>query len=261
MLPRALTPECPKTANVRRRGVSLRRSALLRAFTAAAGFALVVGVAELAARASEEKGAWRPPSAQPRRVDEAPATIAVKPASFPPLPAGTLVMHLGDSFAGALGPALNRAFAKAQVRGILDFETASYITTWAWNRDVERKVANANPDLVLITLGANEIELINPSVRVPAIRHLIAQLRGRPCVWIAPPLWQKDAGLLEVVRDHCAPCAYFDSTAHVANLPRKKDGIHPSKQGQEAWAHAVVSWLAQHRSPTPGRPWNLLRTW
>ncbi len=201
----------------------------------------------------ESAHSWQPPTAQPRRVDLGP----VAQLGELRLPAGTLVYHFGDSFAGALGPPLNHELAKSQVRGILHYETSSYITTWA-SRDIERLVANANPDLVIITLGANEIELTNPAQRAPAIRRLVAQLRGRPCVWIAPPLWEQDSGLLSVVQDNCAPCAYLDSTAQVTDLPRKKDGIHPSKPGQEAWAKVVAEWLAQHRSPTPGRPWNLL---
>ncbi len=210
-----------------------------------------------APRSTEPESGWRPPVEQPRRVNlghfQEPGELRELP-----LPAGTLVYHFGDSFAGALGPPLNQELAKSQVRGILHYETSSYITTWASGRDIERLVANANPDLVIITLGANEIELTNPAQRAPAIRRLVAQLRGRPCVWIAPPLWEQDSGLLSVVQDNCAPCAYLDSTAQVTDLPRKKDGIHPSKPGQEAWAKVVAEWLAEHRSPTPGRPWNLL---
>ncbi len=205
---------------------------------------------------TEPAAAWRPPMEQPRRVNLAHSQESGELRELP-LPAGTLVYHFGDSFAGALGPPLNQELAKSQVRGILHYETSSYITTWA-SRDIERLVANANPDLVIITLGANEIELTNPAQRAPAIRRLVAQLRGRPCVWIAPPLWEQDSGLLSVVQDNCAPCAYLDSTAQVTDLPRKKDGIHPSKPGQEAWAKVVAEWLAEHRSPTPGRPWNLL---
>jgi len=163
----------------------------------------------------ESAHSWQPPTAQPRRVDLGP----VAQLGELRLPAGTLVYHFGDSFAGALGPPLNHELAKSQVRGILHYETSSYITTWA-SRDIERLVANANPDLVIITLGANEIELTNPAQRAPAIRRLVAQLRGRPCVWIAPPLWEQDSGLLSVVQDNCAPCAYLDSTAQVTDLPR-----------------------------------------
>ncbi|MDX2052075.1 MAG: SGNH/GDSL hydrolase family protein [Polyangiaceae bacterium] len=206
---------------------------------------------------SGSKGAWLPPREPPRRIETASEHVEVDTKDFE-FPAGTLVLHFGDSFAGALGPALNREFAKSEVRGILRYETSSYITTWAWDRDVEREVANANPDLVLITLGANEVELINPAQRAPAIRRLVSQLRGRPCAWIAPPLWEQDSGLMQVVHDNCAPCAFLDSTAQVSDLPRKKDGIHPSKPGQEVWAKVVLEWLSKRRSPTPGRPWNLL---
>lgn len=174
------------------------------------------------------------------------------------LPKGTTVLHIGDSFAGALGIDLNREFKDAGVRGILKYETATYIPTWAWGKDLEKYLSKYHPDLVLITLGANELEIPDPAQRVPTIRHLVERLAGRPCVWVAPPLWRgARPALLDVIRDSCAPCAYLDSTELVPELARAKDGIHPAMAARKDWAKAVIRWLGEHRRGNESQPWKL----
>jgi lysophospholipase L1-like esterase len=190
--------------------------------------------------------------------------LAPEPALDPPepehIPDGTTVLHIGDSFAGALGLSLNRELAARNVRGVLRYKTASYIPTWAFSGDVSRYVARSKPDLVLITLGANELDVPEPSRRARGVRRLIEQLGGVPCVWIAPPLWpaarQKQA-LLTTIRESCAPCRYLDSTALVGELPRLRDGIHPDMKARDVWAKAVLEWLARERDAAGPRPWDL----
>jgi lysophospholipase L1-like esterase len=175
-----------------------------------------------------------------------------------PLPKGTTVLHIGDSFAGALGIELNREFKDAGVRGILKYETATYIPTWAWGKDLEKYLSKYHPDLVLITLGANELEIPDPAQRAPTIRHLVERLAGRPCVWVAPPLWRgARPALLDVIRESCAPCAYLDSSELVPELPRAKDGIHPAMAARKEWAKAVIKWLGEHRRSDEALPWKL----
>ena len=186
---------------------------------------------------------------------EAPPTVEAAPLA---LPSGTTVLHIGDSFAGALGIELNREFKEAGVRGILKYETATYIPTWAWGKDLEKYLSKYHPDLVLITLGANELEIADPAQRAPTIRHLVERLAGRPCVWVAPPLWHgARPALLDVIRESCAPCAYLDSGELVPELPRAKDGIHPAMAARKAWAKAVITWLGKHRKGRDPQPWSL----
>jgi len=182
-------------------------------------------------------------SAEPRRLD---------------LPRGTTVLHVGDSFAGALGIELNRELKTFGIRGILKYETATYIPTWAWGKDLEKYLSKYHPDLVMITLGANELEIADPAQRAPTIRHLVERLAGRPCVWVAPPLWQgARPALLDVIRESCAPCAYLDSSELVPDLPRAKDGIHPAMAARKEWAKAVVEWLGQHLRGSDALPWSI----
>lgn len=205
--------------------------------------------------AVQERPVVEPEPAQdePAAKDE-PVRLEPTPA---PLPPGTLVLQIGDSFADALGGELARLLRAEGLRSDLEFKTPSYIPTWSYGAELPRHLARYRPDLVLITLGANELEMPNPSERAQAIRHLVSTLGGRPCVWVAPPLWKPDTGLLRVIQDNVAPCRYLDSNALLHDLPRARDKIHPNARGRKIWAKVVFDWLVQERVGTPEQPWAL----
>jgi len=172
------------------------------------------------------------------------------------LPKGTMVLHIGDSFAGALGVDLNKALRERGLRSALEFQTATYIPTWAGSSELPKFLDRYQPDLVLITLGANELEITEPAQRAPTVRRLVKRLGDRPCVWIAPPLWGgKYNGLLEIIRDNAAPCRFMDSNAIIRQMPRAGDHIHPSQAARKDWAQIVLSWLSQERAAQGARPW------
>jgi hypothetical protein len=206
------------------------------------------------------------PAASPTAADSAtpaaPNAVATPAPSgdlttLPALPKGTLVLHMGDSFAAALGVELGKRLKAAGVRSALEYKTASYIPNWSFGGDIPKFVSTYHPDLVLITLGANEIEIPKPEQRAGAIRHLVGELGGRPCVWIAPPLWKADTGLMQVIQDNVAPCRYLDSNVLVHDLPRGRDKIHPSPEGREIWAEIVFKWLQTERVGSDSQPWAL----
>jgi lysophospholipase L1-like esterase len=174
------------------------------------------------------------------------------------LPRGTTVLHIGDSFAAALGIDLNRELRAQGIRAVLKYETATYIPTWAHAKDLEKYMWTYHPDLVLITLGANELEIPEPRERAKTIQRLVGRLGGRPCVWVAPPLWEgARPALLETIKESCAPCVYLDSTALVPHLERNRDGIHPSTEARKIWAKAVLGWLSEHRVEGGSVPWQV----
>jgi hypothetical protein len=197
------------------------------------------------------------PESQPSFAPPTPGPIASSGPAREPLPKGTRVLQIGDSFAAALGGELSKLFRDAGLRSTLEFKTASYIPNWSYEGDVPKFVASYRPDLVLITLGANEIEIPKPEERVKPIKHLVSALGGRPCVWILPPLWKPDTGLLKVIRENVAPCRYLDSNALVHDLPRAKDNIHPNAEGRQIWAKVVFDWLGQERVGSASQPWAL----
>jgi lysophospholipase L1-like esterase len=171
-------------------------------------------------------------------------------SKLPQLPAGTKLLHVGDSFAGALGHELNRLLKSHNVHGTLKYEKATYIPTWASNRDFAAHLARYQPDLVLITLGGNELKIPDPNARAETVRRVVKRVEGRPCVWVGIPLWEgADPALMGVIRENVAPCLYLDSTALLPNLARARDGIHPSTSARTQWAEAVVLWLRNQLAP------------
>jgi lysophospholipase L1-like esterase len=167
------------------------------------------------------------------------------------------VLQVGDSFAAALGVELGKLLKENGVRTSLETKTPSYIGDWAFGPVLKKAIADYNPDLVLITLGANEVEIPVPEQRVGPVQKLVKSLGDRPCVWILPPLWKQDTGVMQVIKDNAKPCQVLDSSALVPNLPRGRDHIHPSTEGRATWAAAVFDWLKQTREPAGPRPWSL----
>jgi lysophospholipase L1-like esterase len=181
---------------------------------------------------------------------------APDPASYG-FPKDTLILHVGDSFAGSLGVPLGKRFKAAGMRTVVEFETASYVPTWASGKELPRYIDKYRPSLVIVTLGANEVELVNPEQRASAVRRLVGKLGGRPCVWVIPPLWKPDTGIFKVIRENAAPCRILESDTIVHDLALRKDKIHPNDEGREVWADAVLAWLARERVGTSDRPWEL----
>lgn len=207
---------------------------------------------------SDAPRAAAPPAATGTTAPAAPNDASTaEPAPFE-LPRGTTVLHVGDSFAGALGPDLNRELSERGVRGVLKQEKATYIPTWASRKELSVYLKEYKPDLILVTLGGNELGIVRPEERAETVQRLVKRFEGTPCVWIGIPLW-KDANpaLLEVIRNNVSPCRYLDSSALVPDLERAKDKIHPSLSARKIWASAVVRWLAQQRLPNADKPWAL----
>jgi hypothetical protein len=164
------------------------------------------------------------------------------------------VLNIGDSFllagfAQALRPKLNALGVRYEVKS----EQSSFTVSWAGK--MELLVANMQPDLVIINLGANEMSNTNPAAHAPAVRRIVKSIGGRPCVWVSPPTWRKDTGILDVIRENSAPCRFFDSDEHVKQaIPRQSDKIHPNKEGGQIWADAFWAWLQENRAPAEPAP-------
>ena len=225
-------------------------------------------------------GAGAPAAAAPRVVASPPAATASEPEPAPgpealakasppdapeeprlpsPLPRNTTVLHIGDSMAEALGLALKDELAKSDIKLVLRAKAGSYIPEWAGQRlDVKGMVRDIKPDLVIITLGGNELYIREPETRADAVRRLVAKLGGRPCVWVAPALWSDDTNaILEVVKQNLHPCRYFDTNALVPPLERVGDKIHPTYPARRVWAETMLDWLARERDPNGPVPWQL----
>jgi hypothetical protein len=179
---------------------------------------------------------------------------ASQAASPPSVRKGAWVLHIGDSFVHAsLQQNLGPRFHATGTAYVVEATTATYTTTWAFDPELDNWLSR-RPSLVLVTLGANEVELEVPEGHAGAIAHLVRRIHdaGAACVWLTPPLWKKETGILQVIHDHSAPCLFFDSDAVLGGLTpeeRQPDHIHPNHQGGGRWAAAFWDWLQDHRDP------------
>lgn len=209
---------------------------------------------------AEETSAPAAPPAAPAATgtsDEPPAAAAAAKAAPDPesgeaLPRGTKVLVIGDSFAQSLGVGLKTMEKDLGVKIVLQGEQSTYIPEWAGpKRDVPGLLRVHKPDLVVISLGGNELAMLDPSVRAPRVKELVGHMGATPCIWVAPALWgNKQTGLLEVIQQNSSPCRHFDSNVLTPELPRGGDKIHPNPEGQRKWAAGLVEWIRVERDRT-----------
>ena len=208
--------------------------------------------------------------ASPRRHDSASTASEwlgrheglTRPPQPPVVAKGTWVLHIGDSFAQAsFQQNLAPRFRESGAKYVVDATTATYTTTWASDQNLRDWLAR-RPSLVVVTLGANEVDIPVPTMHAKPVERIARAIAasGASCVWTTPPMWKKDTGILQVIHDHCAPCVFFDSDAVVGELgpkERRPDGIHPNERGGARWAEAFWRWLGDHRDASrPG--WGVL---
>jgi hypothetical protein len=191
---------------------------------------------------------------------ETDAAPPVEEATPEPFPEGTTVLHVGSSSAGALGLELDRLLEERGVKSYLKSKQSTFIAQWSGKElGLRRLLARYQPDLVVISLGGNEVETPDPARRARAIRRLTALVRDRPCIWIGTPRWPRlhHTGLLEVIRDNSAPCRFIDSDELAPDMATLSDGVHPTYPERRRWARRVIEWLELNREPNGEKPWSL----
>ena len=190
-------------------------------------------------------------SASPSTSASAMPVVAIAPktsASVEPAPPpvllsigpGTRVLLFGDSFVAAgLQQRLKKLVEERGGSLVADAWTSSTTSAWAKSDRLLNLLANTKPDVVFVSIGANEVFLPAPESRASSVRAIVQRLAGRPCAWISPPLWKGETGITAVTHANSPPCTFFDSSA--LSIERNPDNIHPSPKGGAAWAEAVWS--------------------
>lgn len=163
---------------------------------------------------------------------------AAPPAPPPVHKKYTRVLQTGDSMVGGgLSLALRPKFVAAGMKYFRDVVESGTIHDFAQNDHLPKLLERTKPDLVLLTLGANHIpNSVDPDKELgPYLPKLLKRVANVDCYWIAPPIWKaKQAKFNEWLRDHVAPCRFYDGS-HL-DIPRRPDKIHPNEKGGEVWA-------------------------
>jgi len=147
------------------------------------------------------------------------------------------ILHAGDSMVPLVGNYLRRAVWDDKRDYWIEARDSSTTRTWAQEGLLRKAMYQYDPQVVLITLGSNELFDPTPEDRAQDIRQLVRDTRNRPCLWIAPPLWKKDRGFIRVLKANLGHCLYFDTNQ--LDLPRMEDGRHPDWSGGYKWALGI----------------------
>jgi lysophospholipase L1-like esterase len=167
---------------------------------------------------------------------------------------GKTILHAGDSTVGGdagLTLALKKRFTELGVKRFAsDTWVSTSLITFAGQPRFAKVLARSQPDVVILTLGTNDVHVPAPDSLVPQVRSIVKRIGNRECYWIGPLfIKKKDAGLVAMLRENVKPCVFFDSSE--LNIPRTHDRIHPTLAGGEAWATAFWKAMAEARSAVP----------
>lgn len=168
------------------------------------------------------------------------------------------VLIIGDSFGQALGAGMRNVAGEFKVTTDLQAKESTFIPQWAGGKfDVPSLIRVGKPDVVVISVGGNELAMVDPTPRVPDIEKIIKIVGDTPCVWVRVPTWEakgwKENDLPELIRTHSSPCRFYDSNKLSAGLPRGSDHIHPTADGQKIWARQVFEWMKAERDPSSAK--------
>lgn len=153
------------------------------------------------------------------------------------------VLLIGDSMAEGVGPWLQKKVEEVGGRFINAQERSSTIVWWQGSGKLRELMARHTPDVVFIALGSNEIFLEQPALRAPLIKQMVEVLGTRPGYWIGPPSWKPDSGLVRVIEENFQPGHFYNSND--LQVPRARDGKHPTAQGYQTWTELVWNWYAR----------------
>jgi hypothetical protein len=189
-----------------------------------------------------------PPALAPVGKWTGPAIPVVGNLARPKAKPGTKtrkILLAGDSMGDGLFAALRK------VRKANGFEIkyapwyGSTSAQWAAEDRLSAAIADYQPDLVIFTLGANELFTPVGPKRVAQVQAVLRQFGQTEFVWVGPPNWKKDWGTDSMFHAQVGRVRYFVSS-QVA-FERRQDGAHPTAAASEQWARLLVDWVNQNR--------------
>lgn len=162
----------------------------------------------------------------------------------PPAPrtlAKKKVLHVGDSMVGGtfgLTRALEAKLAAEGATLVRHTQVNETIATFDKSPTLKDLLRTHDPDIVVITLGANDALVPHPQGYARNIENIVKRIGDRECWWIGPPsiTHDKPMSLVPVLEEHTGSCRFFDSSK--LELDRLSDGIHPNDRGAAKWADA-----------------------
>src|ERR1051325_609795 len=202
----------------------------------AVAFALLIGASSVSCNRKAE------PEILSVAIARAVTHLAVAPKPELSL-AGKRVLLVGDSMAAGLQPSLQRRVEAAGGRFFGEPWQSSTIIGWEGTGRLREMLESYQPDIVFISLGPNELQARRPEQRAPLIKRMVEEIGPRPAYWIGPPSWKQDRGLLRVIEENFQPDHFY--SASNLNVPRQRDGKHPTREGFNEWTELIWNWYEE----------------
>ena len=182
-------------------------------------------------------------------ADAGAPTDAAPEAAAPRSLEGKKVLQIGDSMVGGtfgLTRALERKLMPEGAKIVRQTTVSESLNSFDKGATLRDKLRDEKPDIVIITLGANDALSPYPEGYGGAVERIVKRVGDRECWWIGPPKLKtavptasgktSDVALGDVIKEHAGACHFFDSTG--IEMERTKDGIHPNDSGAAKWADA-----------------------
>ena len=121
------------------------------------------------------------------------------------------------------------------------------IKKWGSTPKLPTLVKTYKPDVILVSLGMNELFEQKPSRFKAQVDAIKAAAGDVPVIWVGPPSWPghgKGETLNSWLADEMGDGHFFRSFD--LKLPRQsKTNPHPTRQGMIEWMDAVVNWIQE----------------
>ena len=163
--------------------------------------------------------------------------MAIGAAGKKRLASGSRLVLIGDSLAEGLSVPLGELAKEAGVVFSSDSVSGSTITTWARRAELDKDL-DPVPELVLVSLGTNDLRLKDVSPEEPLLHQLLARITdsGAAVLWIAPPSMPFADNGTRALLSRAGADVFSSEPLDIARGP---DGVHPTAMGYAGWAAAI----------------------
>lgn len=171
-----------------------------------------------------------------------PAIVDAEADAGPAWPPTALrVLHVGDStlgFSQGLASEMSARFAALGIRYDAYTDASAGLHSFASSRRLSELIREKKPDVVLLTLGMNNLTALHPEQYEVDVRAIVLEVGARPCWWIGPlSIDRPENGLIALLARATAPCAWTSS--YDLAIERQPDAIHPTQRGASRWADVI----------------------
>ena len=120
---------------------------------------------------------------------------------------------------------------------------------WAKTDTLRYFLDKYDPTYVMVTIGGNEMFVKDLDARETYIKKILSVIGDRKLVWIGTPFWKADSGINDLTRRIVGKGRFFDSSQ--LQIPRKKDGAHPTKEASLQWMDSVALFVGSLDNKNP----------